>query len=187
MPMTPRADIVRFSAASGMPGVELVSALYARRAFPAHSHPEYVIGAVVGGAEALQVGRRTHAAPAGTALFLNPEQTHSNVSVGNEPLAYRVMYVPPAVIDAWLPDGLDFQAPVSRDARIFELTVAAHETLAKSPDRFEQESAFAALLDCLVAGGGLERRLPSGDAAIGRVARPSPRSRSPMPTRRARC
>ena len=149
---------VRFSRPSALPGIELVSVVYPRRDFPPHSHPEFVIGAVVGGAETLQVDRNVHLAPAGTTLLLHPDETHANASIGPDALRYRVMYVASETMAAWLPGPLAFTAPVSRVPSLFDAVATAHATLGRPADRLTQELCTT-LTDrgCPLAGGFQER------------------------------
>lgn len=162
------ASSVRFSRPTALAGIELVSAAYRRRDFPLHSHPEFVIGAVVGGAETLQVGRDVHIAPAGTTLLLHPDEAHANASVGPDALSYRVMYVARATIASWLSEAPTFPAPISRDPALFEAVSTAHSILDRPGDRLTQEAAFAALLDALAghadgsAGRSRDRPAHSG-------------------------
>src|SRR5688500_312877 len=117
---------VRFSNPTALPGIELVSVVYPQRDFPLHSHPEFVIGAVIGGAETLQVGRDMHLAPAGTTLLIHPDETHANASIGPDPLRYRVMYVASGTMMGWLPGALTFPSPVNRDPILFDAVSTAH-------------------------------------------------------------
>lgn len=143
--MPQRAPLVRFSVPTAVEGVELVSAFYPERHFPTHSHPEFVIGAVLAGAEMLEVGQRSYYVPAGTSLLLHPGEAHSNSSVAPQTLAYRVMYISPAVIEHWVP-GLRFAEPVNRSHSLFQAVTRAHVALERSGDPQEQHSAFAALM-----------------------------------------
>ena len=89
----PSRGDARFIRPQFLPGVELVSVAYRGRSFRIHTHAEYVLGAVVGGAEVLNVGNQDHLADAGSTLFLHPHEPHSNFSMGRELLRYRVFYL----------------------------------------------------------------------------------------------
>ena len=63
--MARSTDRVRFRRPARLAGLELVEVAYQRRAFPVHSHEEYVIGVVTRGRERLSVrGADRIAAPA---------------------------------------------------------------------------------------------------------------------------
>jgi AraC-like DNA-binding protein len=149
---------VRFSRPTALPGIELVSVVYPQRDFPPHSHPEFVIGAVVGGAETLQIDRNMHLAPAGTTLLLHPDETHANASIGPDALRYRVMYVASETLAAWLSEPLTFAAPVSRVPSLFDAVSTAHASLERPADRLTQEAAFAALLNALTRNADVSAR-----------------------------
>ncbi|MDQ8756194.1 AraC family transcriptional regulator [Sphingosinicella sp. LHD-64] len=168
--MRQAASSVRFSKPTALPGIELVSVAYPERAFPPHSHPEFVIGVVIGGAETLQVGRQVSLAPSGTTLLLHPDEVHANSSIGPEPLRYRVMYVPRETMSAWLPETLTFPSPVSRAPSLFDAVLRSHRILDRPNDRLTQEAAFAALLDELAKGADLAERTSDGKTHCG-VAR----------------
>jgi AraC-like DNA-binding protein len=158
---------VRFSKPTALSGIELVSVVYPQRDFPPHSHPEFVVGAVVGGAETLQVGQEVHLAPAGTTLLLHPDEVHANASIGPDALRYRVMYVTSETMAAWLPEALTFPAPVSRVATLFEAVSIAHAILDGPADHLTQEAAFATLLNELarnadVCAGKIQAEAHSG-------------------------
>lgn len=147
--MTERRPPIRFTTPAHLPGVELVSAAYRDRAFPTHSHPEFVVGAVVGGVETLQVGRAVHLASAGSVLLLHPHEAHANAAVAPDVLRYRVLYISSDAMAAWLPAMPAFAAPVCRRKPLFARVTSAHAALERQPGRLEQEAAFAALVAAL--------------------------------------
>lgn len=149
---SPVSDTARFVRPRHLPGVELVETAYRNRSFPLHSHAEYVIGAIVAGAEALKVRGEAHLLPAGGTLFLQPNEPHANASVGDAQLRYRVLYLPVAAIAGSL--GLDpeetgdlpsFPHPARYDTDLFHEVVGAHACLMGDPDALTQESALLRL------------------------------------------
>lgn len=155
-------DAVRFSRPSRLPGVELVSVEYRERAFPEHSHAEWVVGAVMTGSEALVVGGSTHDVRAGQVLRLHPDQPHANRTIDGETLRYRVAYIPDHLIAPFVADGgtvRRFAAPVLIDPRSHAAVAGAHAILSRDDSgRLEQESALAGL--CLVMFADSYRRTP---------------------------
>jgi AraC-like DNA-binding protein len=143
---------VRFRRPRHLPGVEVLTAAYSHRRFPEHSHDEYVVGAIVAGAERLTVEGRPHIAASGDVLRLHPDEPHANSTVGGEPLGYRVLYLPAGVIRPLLApervqQGLTFETPVVQSPAIFRLVNQVHAVLSDGEtDQLEQESALAGLV-----------------------------------------
>ncbi|THD60814.1 AraC family transcriptional regulator [Phenylobacterium sp.] len=157
-------DEARFDRPRHLPGVELVTVAYRDRSFPEHSHAEYVIGAVLTGAETLAVGGGPHLVGAGDVLLLHPDEPHANATLGPETLRYRVLYVPPGAVRPFLDptpfaQPLSFEEPVTDNAAIFRCVNHAHATLADTgAGPLEQESALAALLGILAESAPRRRR-----------------------------
>lgn len=165
MPHCP-TDQVEFHRPRHLPGLELVRATYKVRSFPTHSHAEYVIGAVVAGAERLTVSGQEMIVRAGSSLCLHPDEPHSNASIDRGGMSYRVLYIPTNLIPPEL--GLSFSSPVSSCKTFFQHVVQVHRTLATSDDLLEQEQAFLSLLHALPnsQGSGLQdRHVHAGVAA----------------------
>src|SRR3569623_1219086 len=112
-----------------LPGGELVSVAYRNRIFPTHLHPEYVVGTVIGGSEALRARGANHTVGMGDVLRLHPDAPHANRCLGNDVLRYRVFYLPAESIAAYGERALSFAAPVARDARLARLLAQTHEAL----------------------------------------------------------
>jgi AraC-like DNA-binding protein len=87
-------DQVRFCRPARLPGLELVRASYHCRAFPVHSHEEYVVGVTTAGAERLEIRDQRLIARAGDFILLEPGEAHSNRTVGDGGLTYAVFYIP---------------------------------------------------------------------------------------------
>jgi AraC-like DNA-binding protein len=150
-------DEARFSRPCYLPGVELVSVEYRERAFPEHSHGEWVIGAVMTGSESLVVGGRTHSVGAGEVLRLHPDQPHANRTIGGEALRYRVAYIPDHVVASYVADGgtmRPYATPVLLDPRSHTAVADAHAVLSRDDSgRLEQESALAGLALVMFSDG----------------------------------
>ncbi|MGW0732537.1 AraC family ligand binding domain-containing protein [Streptomyces sp. NPDC002851] len=75
-----------------MPGIDLLRARYVRHSFARHSHEGYVLGAVSGGVEDVQMpGGTVHAVP-GTVVMINPEVPHSAHAGTPEGWVYATLY-----------------------------------------------------------------------------------------------
>lgn len=151
-------DSVRFHRPRLMPGVELVSVCYRERSFPEHSHSEYVVGAVVAGAETLTVAGRSHRVSTGNVLRLHPNEAHANATIGSDVLRYDVLYLREDTIRPYVDcdrDGgtLRFQVPVSDDPTLLAAVCATHAVLGcDAAGRLEQESALGTLVRTLAVG-----------------------------------
>ena len=114
-------DQVNFSRPKFLDGVELVSVAYRDRAFPTHTHDCFVVGTVVAGAEELDVWGSRRVVSVGDVIQLNPDQPHSNRTVGSETLKYRVFYLSPASVSKSTNPGgsrtLSFGLPVVSDSQ----------------------------------------------------------------------
>jgi AraC-like DNA-binding protein len=122
----------------------LVVASYAAR-------PEYVVGALVEGAERLTISGRDFTIRRGDSLLIHPDEAHANVSIEGMRMGYRVFYIPVALV-ARTVGSLAFEEPVSSSPRLFDRLTAAHRALRRSADALEQESRFASLAAELVCG-----------------------------------
>lgn len=175
--MTERGDNdVAFRRPGCLPGVELVMALYRSRRFPMHTHPEYVVGAVVEGAEHLRFAGASHRVATGGTLFIRPDEAHANEAATDQPFGYRVFYIDAQVMrtacDILLGEGREpalFEAHVSADAGLFERVSTAHAALWDAGDSLEQQSIFAQLVGAVAAHGGAVLSRPVAPAALAKV------------------
>lgn len=171
-------DEVRFSRPQHLQGTELVSARYRRRAFPTHSHDEFVVGAMTLGAERLEIGGTRHVAAAGDVMLIAPGEAHSNEGVGGEAFGYSVMYVPTRLVAETLsgtgkrPAPQRFRQPVVRDTALHRLVLGTHALLAGARDPLEQQSLLVEFISFLLAGDRLAAPAPSfSESAPVRLAR----------------
>lgn len=130
-------------------GIELVAVAYRCRSFPVHIHDQYVVGAVENGAEELNVNGTSHVVGEGDMITLNPGQAHSNRSLGNDLLQYRVFYLPPELVATYTGCcDLRFDAPSRTDVSHVHRFVQLHRWFELGTgDRLEQESALAEIID----------------------------------------
>ena len=169
------SDSVRFHRPRLMPAVELVSVCYRERSFPEHSHSEYVVGAVVAGAETLTVAGRSHRVDTGKVLRLHPDEAHANATVGSDVLRYDVLYLREDTIRPYVNRDsgvLRFRVPVSDDPSLLAAVSAAHAALGcDATGRLEQESALRALAQTLAVGScGVPETAGSQPVHVARVA-----------------
>lgn len=82
----------RLTRHAGLGDLELLTARYRDHAYALHTHDSYVFGVVVAGAEKLRINRKTHLAPAGSIIIVNPEDPHDGEKGCDTGWAYRTCY-----------------------------------------------------------------------------------------------
>ncbi|CAN7456422.1 AraC family transcriptional regulator [Mesorhizobium amorphae] len=146
----------RLTRHAGLGGLEMLAARYRDHAYALHTHPTYVFGVVVGGVEKLRIGRRSHLAPAGSIIAVNPEEPHDGEKGCASGWAYRTCY-PDTALMREIADDLGLQGlPMFADgilqapdlARGF---VRAHRLAGQA---LEQEAAMLVVLRGLVSRFG---------------------------------
>lgn len=91
------------------------------RSFPRHTHDEFGIGVVDQGGHGSWSGRGNVEAGPGTFISVNPGEVHDGHALGGRPRAWRILYLEPAVMQAWLQDvtqgdaQFEFARPVFGD------------------------------------------------------------------------
>ena len=149
-------DRVRFCRPGRLPGLELVEASYQRRAFPVHSHEEYVIGVITRGRERLAVRGTKLTANPGDFILVEPNEPHSNEAIDAEGLEYRVFYVPRAMVAEAFGD-VRFQDNVLAGKRLGRRWTALHRRMMRGAEDLELEGHFFALLgEILELAGSLD-------------------------------
>lgn len=68
--------------------------------FPNHFHDDYVIGFIEGGRRQLWCKGQTYALQAGDLIIFNPRDNHYCAPIGEEPLEYRALNIPPRRMEA---------------------------------------------------------------------------------------
>lgn len=129
--------------------IELVAVEYRNRDFPVHIHDQYVIGAIEKGAETLSLEGKRHEVGEGDLITISPGKAHSNCSLGDEVLRYRVFYIPPELVEAFTGrHGLSFKTPSRRDPSAAQRLLRLHRWFVREVgDRLEQESATAEIIN----------------------------------------
>jgi AraC-like DNA-binding protein len=128
---------------------ELLRAHYITHTFAPHTHDEYAVGVVVGGAEQFHYRRSHHVAPAGQLVFVNPGEVHTGESVTPEGWQYRMFYPPPALMERILSELTGkagvlpfFPHAVVNDPETVALLTQVHQALEQEPSPLARESWF---------------------------------------------
>lgn len=148
-------DQVRFTRPRCIPGLELVAAEYRNRCFPRHVHDDYVVGVMTAGPERLVTGGTEHFAHPGDVILLEPGKAHSNASVGDLKLAYRVFYIPEALMVSATGRCVQFRRAVAPGAALARRLAQIHSLLATNAP--EPETALYVALAELADTEGTER------------------------------
>lgn len=165
-----RSDWARFARPSALPGVELVSVAYRDRAFPIHTHAEYVIGVVTEGAEVLETGGARHIVAAGDVLQLHPGQPHANRSHGPDTLRYDVFYLPAEILLAFHDHVPAFASPVIPGHRHAHRLSDCHAVLSDTASgALEQETALMAVVRTITNTTDAARPVAQSGPAIDRA------------------
>lgn len=160
---SPRDD-VRFCRPPQLPGVEIVTASYSSRAFPTHSHEEYVIGVVTAGAEFLAIRGNERLVRPGDLILIEPDEAHSNRAVGGEGVTYRVFYVPAAVLGEVF-GQVRFVQNVLSSKPLGDRLAKLHEQLADGDPDPQLEEQFVAILGDVIDVTGDSDPLESAQCA----------------------
>ena len=154
--MARSTDRVRFRRPEFLPGLELVEVAYERRAFPTHSHEEYVIGVVTRGRERLSVRGAERVAGPGDLILVEPNEPHRNEAIDPQGLEYRVFYVPRTMIAQAFGD-VRFQDNVLPGGRLGRRWAALHRRMMTGAQDLELEGHFFTLLgEILEMAGSLD-------------------------------
>ncbi len=161
-------------------GVELLSARYVRQAFSRHVHEGYALGAIEAGALAFRYRGEALVAARGEVNLVVPGEAHDGHAALPGGWAYRMFYLPPAVLvraSAELSAGgkpPHFAPGVLRDPELAAEIFAVHR-LALDPEAplLAKESRLLGLLAAWISRHAEERpqapRIGSEHAAVART------------------
>lgn len=157
-------------------GVEAVVAR-TRHHFPRHTHTQFGIGVIDGGAQRSSSGRGMVEAGPGDTITVNPGEVHDGMPIGDADRSWRMLYFEPPLIAAAIgdvseggADAFEFSRPAMTDtraARTFDrLFEVATGSAGGSADLRSEE-----LLLLLLAGLLDKRREQPVPDAVGRALR----------------
>jgi AraC-like DNA-binding protein len=150
--MRSSADEVRFSRPARLPGLELVDASYRSRAFPVHSHEEYVIGVTTAGAEQLSIRGQHWMVRPGDFILIEPGEAHANWTASEHGVAYRVFYIPAVLLSEFSGSIRFARNVVAGDGLARKWALLHREWMGH--DELELQSQFFDLLAQILAIGG---------------------------------
>jgi AraC-like DNA-binding protein len=89
------ADHAEILRSGDLDGLEVLHASYETFAFAPHRHAAHVLALVESGTHAFDHRGRVVVAPAGTMLFLDPDERHTGYGYRRSRWSYRVLYIEP--------------------------------------------------------------------------------------------
>ncbi|MDY7098460.1 MAG: AraC family transcriptional regulator [Pseudomonadota bacterium] len=151
--------------------MELVTVAYRNRSFPMHMHDQYVVGMMEKGSETLHLEGTAYLVEEGDLITINPGLAHSNSSLADEVLEYRVFYLPPDLVRRYTGlSGLYFGAPTRTDTLTSRKLLDLHRWFENGGgDRLEQETAFAEIIGLAFDGADEIESVPKSPETVKRA------------------
>ncbi len=138
-------------------GIEILHAHYFAHSFARHSHSEFVISLIEGGAGSFWYKGAVHPSPPGHLVILNPDEPHTGQASIEMGWKYKALYVAPEVLGKIAQEIADkpwktscFPEPIVLDRQIIELMRQLHQLLRKPHSRIEAESLLLSVLTKLL-------------------------------------
>lgn len=147
----------RFFRADDIAPLECLDAFYREQVFAPHFHEEYVVNALLAGAQAYRHRGGNHIAGVGALVLMNPGEVHTGECAHQQGWAYRGFYPSASLICQLAADlgGLPGVTPYFRQTVVFDPPLAAqlnqlHQLLRDSRDALQRESALYAVFSQVV-------------------------------------
>ncbi|MBV8679946.1 MAG: AraC family transcriptional regulator [Aquitalea sp.] len=153
----PDHEFSRFFRADDIAPLECLDAFYLQQVFAPHFHEEYVVNALLSGAQAYRHRGGNHIAGVGALVLMNPGEVHTGECAHQQGWAYRGFY-PSAELIGQLAAEISGQSgvtPYFRETVVFDPPLAArlnqlHQVLRDSQDTLQRESALYAVFSQVV-------------------------------------
>lgn len=149
-------DDIAWTAASRLPGLDLLRARYSRQVFARHFHEGYALGVITDGALGFRYLGREHVAAPGSVNLVAPGETHDGHGAGDAGWAYRMFYLAPDIVrmageEAGLTHGAlpDFASGVLDDPVLAAAIDALHRDMERAGPcmpTLAQETRLSAVL-----------------------------------------
>ncbi|WP_159880248.1 MULTISPECIES: AraC family transcriptional regulator [Aquitalea] len=151
------SEYSRFFRADDIAPLECLDAFYREQVFAPHFHEEYVVNALLAGAQAYRHRGGNHIAGVGALVLMNPGEVHTGECAHQQGWAYRGFYPSAALICQLAADisGQPGVTPYFRETVVFDPPLAAqlnqlHQLLRDSRDALQRESALYAVFSQVV-------------------------------------
>lgn len=143
---------MKYTAAPSL-GLQGLHAHFKKHKYERHSHDYFVLGTIDAGAPKVSLDSRSFVAPAGSAMLINPGESHDGQPCDESGYVYSMLYIEPWVIadiaeelGASLPSSTVFTRPVIADPDIVLALKTLHRTLFNEQDSLAVETG---LIDAL--------------------------------------
>lgn len=150
-------EFSRFFRADDIAPLECLDAFYREQVFAPHFHEEYVVNALLAGAQAYRHRGGNHIAGVGALVLMNPGEVHTGECAHQQGWAYRGFYPSAALIGQLASEisGQPAATPYFRDTVVLDPQLAAqlnqlHALLRDSRDTLQRESALYAVFSQVV-------------------------------------
>ena len=150
---TPSDEWIRFVTAPDL-GVEGLYAHFNKHHYERHAHDYFVLGTIDAGAPKVALSNRSFVAPAGTAMIINPGESHDGSPCDDSGYVYSMVYVEPWAITSIAQElGFTTQACPTFTHSVIEAPdivsglKALHRTLFSDTDPLARETR---LIDAMV-------------------------------------
>ena len=122
---TAKSDWMQRSTAA--PGVTLLEAWFAGRAYRQHRHDTYAIGVTEVGVQGFDYRGATHVSTPGEVVVLHPDELHDGYAGAGMGFGYRLLYIDPALIFTAVREMADQRAslPFARQPVLQDVAIAA--------------------------------------------------------------
>lgn len=165
-----RPEAAGISVAPPSPGIARIAARIHGQAYAPHRHDTYSLGITLRGVQTFTYRGASRASLPGQILVLHPDEAHDGAAGTEAGLAYRMLYLEPALLQEALGtsfSGLPFVRDPVIDDPVFRAALAVPlDDLASQMDDLLRDQFVAAAADALGRHAGLpSRRVGSLDAA----------------------
>ncbi len=165
--MNTQTDWMQRAATSG--NVERIEAYFSGHGYELHRHDTYAIGRTLTGVQSFHYRRAMRHSLPGSTIVLHPDEVHDGEAGTEAGFRYRMVYVPPALIQQILGGRtLPFiETGIATDARLYAASSALLHGMEKIVDPLEEDDALYDLAQalCAAAAAPHARRKPDYAAA----------------------
>ena len=164
--MTRSGDWTRYWVAADVGGIELLHARFRRHSFLPHTHDDFTLGVIRGGALGFDHERGAAVAWPGCLSLVNPGELHTGFGAAASGWRYRNFFLPAALMRRLVAElGHGDRTPffprtVIQDAELAGSLLSLHRLLEHSEDTLERESAVVATLTSLIVRHAVADRPP---------------------------
>ena len=163
--MKKQKNIVQYSTANDLGGLELLQADYKNQCFSKHVHEGYCINIIDKGAQRFYRSGANHLAPQNSIVLVNADQVHDGHKATDNGWSYRAMYPTPEMLSnisielrGKHKDAPWFPEPVVRDVYIANKLHHLFNLLEYSDNKLERETHYLSTITELVCRHGKQNQ-----------------------------